>query len=220
MRLEKQEHSRPYRQHPSAVACCKNSCTPDTPTREQAPARRHPTSHRLKAVNRATTNLLVVFDFFELGVDDVVSLLSRFALRCSTFSGLSLLGVPLALILGIIAGLLDCIPYVGPLRAGVPAVLIALSVDPQLALYTVLLFLGIQMVHGYVLQPLIDSHTVRIAPGLIIVMQLVFGTIFGFAGIALATPLTATLMVLIKMLYVEDILGDRPQEQDGAPPSG
>ena len=138
----------------------------------------------------------------------------------ATSIGLGLLGVPLALILGIIAGLLDFIPYVGPIMAGVPAVLIALSVDPQLALYTVLLFLGIQMIHGYVLQPLIDSHTVRIAPGLIIVMQLVFGTIFGFAGIALATPLTATLMVLIKMLYVEDILGDRPQEQDGAPPSG
>jgi predicted PurR-regulated permease PerM len=51
-------------------------------------------------------------------------------------------------------------------------------------------------------------------------MQLIFGTIFGFAGIALATPMTATLMVLVKMLYVEDILGDRPEEQDGAPSSG
>jgi predicted PurR-regulated permease PerM len=133
----------------------------------------------------------------------------------ATSIGLSLLGVPLALILGIIAGLLDFIPYVGPIMAGVPAVLIALSLDPHLALYTVLLFLGIQMVHGYVIQPLIDSHTVRIAPGLIIVMQLVFGTIFGFAGIALATPLTAALMVLIKMLYVEDILGDRPNAEPG-----
>lgn len=138
----------------------------------------------------------------------------------ATTIGLSLLGVPLALILGIIAGLLDFIPYVGPVMAGVPAVLIALSIDPQLALYTVLLFLGIQMIHGYVIQPLIDSHTVQIPPAVIIVMQLIFGTIFGFAGIALATPMTATLMVLVKMLYVEDILGDRPQEQDGAPPSG
>jgi predicted PurR-regulated permease PerM len=138
----------------------------------------------------------------------------------ATSIGLSLLGVPLALILGIIAGLLDFIPYVGPIMAGVPAVLIALSIDPQLALYTVLLFLGIQIIHGYVIQPLIDSHTVQIAPALIIVMQLVFGTIFGFAGIALATPMTATLMVLVKMLYVEDILGDRPREEEGAAPGG
>jgi predicted PurR-regulated permease PerM len=138
----------------------------------------------------------------------------------ATAIGLSLLGVPLALILGIIAGLLDFIPYLGPILAGVPAVLIALTVDPQLASYTILLFLGIQMVHGYVMQPLIDSWAVALPPALIIVMQLIFGTIFGFAGIALATPMTATLMVLVRMLYVEDILGDRPQEQDGAPSSG
>jgi predicted PurR-regulated permease PerM len=138
----------------------------------------------------------------------------------STTIGLSLLGVPLALILGIIAGLLDFIPYVGPIMAGVPAVLIALSMDPQMALYTVMLFLGIQLVQGYVVQPLIDSHAVQVPPALVIVMQLIFGTIFGFAGIALATPMTAVLMVLVKMLYVEDILGDRPKEEDGAPPNG
>jgi predicted PurR-regulated permease PerM len=138
----------------------------------------------------------------------------------ATSVGLSLLGVPLGLILGIIAGLLDFIPYLGPIMAGVPAVLIALSVDPQLALYTIMLFAGIQLVQGYIVQPLIDSWAVEIAPALIIVMQLIFGTIFGFAGIALATPMTATLMVLVKMLYVEDILGDKPQEQDGAPSSG
>jgi predicted PurR-regulated permease PerM len=137
----------------------------------------------------------------------------------ATSVGLTLLGVPLGLILGIIAGLLDFIPYIGPIMAGVPAVLIALSVDPQLALYTVMLFAGIQLVQGYIVQPLIDSWAVEIAPALIIVMQLIFGTIFGFAGIALATPMTATLMVVVKMLYVEDILGDRPQEQDGAAPN-
>jgi predicted PurR-regulated permease PerM len=130
----------------------------------------------------------------------------------ATSVGLTLLGVPLGLILGIIAGLLDFIPYIGPIMAGVPAVLIALSVDPQLALYTVMLFAGIQLVQGYIVQPLIDSWAVDIAPALIIVMQLVFGTIFGFAGIALATPMTAVLMVLVKMLYVEDILGDRPKD--------
>jgi predicted PurR-regulated permease PerM len=93
-------------------------------------------------------------------------------------------------------------------------------VDPQLALYTIMLFAGIQVVQGYIVQPLIDSWAVEVAPALIIVMQLIFGTIFGFAGIALATPMTATLMVLVRMLYVEDILGDRPEEQDGAPSSG
>jgi len=129
-----------------------------------------------------------------------------------TSVGLSLLGVPLALILGIIAGLLDFVPYLGPIMAGVPAVLIAFSISPDMALYVLLLFTGIQVVQGYVLQPMIESHAVDLPPALIIAMQLVFGTLFGFAGVALATPLTAALKVLVQMLYVEDALGDKVEE--------
>jgi predicted PurR-regulated permease PerM len=136
--------------------------------------------------------------------------LSMLIVGIATAGGLTLLGVPLGLILGIIAGLLDFIPYIGPIMAGVPAVLIALSISPDLALYTVLLFLGIQTIEGYVLQPLVEARAVEIPPALTIVMQLVFGSLFSFAGIALATPLTAALMVLVDKLYVEDILGDRP----------
>ncbi len=131
-----------------------------------------------------------------------------------TSVGLSLLGVPLALILGIIAGLLDFVPYVGPIMAGVPAVLIAFSISPDMALYVVLLFAGIQVVQGYILQPMIESRAVDLPPALIIAMQLVFGTLFGFAGVALATPLTAALKVIVQMLYVEDMLGDKIEEDD------
>jgi predicted PurR-regulated permease PerM len=131
----------------------------------------------------------------------------------ATSIGLSMLGVPLALILGIIAGLLDFIPYLGPIMAGVPAVLLALSISPDLALYTVLLFLGIQLIEGYLLQPLIEAKAVDLPPALVIVMQLIFGTLFGFAGVALATPLAAGLSVLVKMLYIEDVLGDRPAQK-------
>jgi predicted PurR-regulated permease PerM len=135
--------------------------------------------------------------------------LSMLIVGVVTTIGLSLLGVPLALVLGIIAGLLDFIPYIGPILGGVPAVLLAFSISPELALYTVLLFVGVQTVEGYVLQPFVEARAVDIPPALTIVMQLVFGTLFGFAGVALATPLTATLMVLVQMLYVEDVLGDR-----------
>lgn len=131
-----------------------------------------------------------------------------------TSIGLSMLGVPLALILGIIAGLLDFIPYLGPILAGVPAVLIAFSMSPDLALYTILLFTGVQLVEGYLLQPLIESRAVDLPPALTIVMQLVFGTLFGFAGVALATPLAAALKVLVQMLYVEDVLGDKVEESE------
>jgi predicted PurR-regulated permease PerM len=125
-----------------------------------------------------------------------------------TAVGLSLLGIPLALILGIIAGLLDFIPYLGPLMAGVPALLIAFSASPEQALYVALLFGGIQLVQGYLVEPLIDQRTVALPPALTIAMQVLFGAVFGLAGVALATPLTAALMVLVTMLYVQDILGD------------
>lgn len=133
-----------------------------------------------------------------------------------TAVGLSLIGVPLALILGIIAGLLDFIPYLGPLMAGVPAVLIAFSDSPTMALYTLGLFAMIQLVEGYLLQPLIEQKTVSLPPALTIVMQVLFGALFGLAGVALATPLTAVLAVLVTMLYVQDVLGDNvrtPSEQ-------
>lgn len=133
--------------------------------------------------------------------------------------GLALLDVPLALILGLIAGLLDFIPYLGPLMAGVPAVLIAFSDSPTQALYVLLLFGAIQLAEGYLLSPLIERRTVSLPPALTIVMQLLFGALFGLAGVALATPLTAVLAVLVTMLYVQDVLDDpvrtpseRPQD--------
>ena len=126
-----------------------------------------------------------------------------------TAVGLSILGVPLALILGIIAGLLDFIPYLGPLMAGVPAVLIAFSDSPQLALYTLGLFGIVQLIEGYLLQPLIEQKTVSLPPALTIIMQVLFGALFGLAGVALATPLTAVLAVLVTMLYVQDVLKDK-----------
>jgi predicted PurR-regulated permease PerM len=128
-----------------------------------------------------------------------------------TTIGLTMLGVPLALILGIIAGLLDFIPYLGPIIAGVPAVLIAMTIDPQLALYTIALFTIVQLVEGYLLQPLIEARAVALAPALVIIMQLAFGAFFGLAGVALATPLTAVLAVLVGMLYIEDVLGDKAE---------
>jgi len=122
--------------------------------------------------------------------------------------GLSLLGIPLAMILGLIAGLLDFIPYLGPIMAGVPALLIAFSDSPEKAMYVVLLFGAIQLLEGYLLSPLIEKRTVSLPPALTIVMQLLFGALFGMAGVALATPLTAVLAVLVSMLYVQDVLGD------------
>ncbi|WP_420473766.1 AI-2E family transporter [Noviherbaspirillum sp. ST9] len=136
-------------------------------------------------------------------------LLSMTVVGAATAIGLTILGVPLALALGLVAGLLDFIPYIGPVLAAIPALLIAFSQGPMLALYVILLFIVLQLLEGYLLLPLIERKTVSMPPALTITMQVLMGLAFGLAGIALATPLTAVVAVLVAMLYVEDVLDDR-----------
>lgn len=125
-----------------------------------------------------------------------------------TALGLWFLGVPLPMLNGIITGTLNFIPNIGPFLAAVPAILLALAQDPMTALYTILLYLFIQNLEGFILTPLVQQQTVELPPVLILSAQIVFGICFGFLGVLLAVPLTAVGFVLIKMLYVEDALGD------------
>jgi predicted PurR-regulated permease PerM len=140
-------------------------------------------------------------------------LVGRFALMAIngalTAIGLKLLGIPLALTLGLLAGLLNFVPNFGPWIAAIPAVLIAFLQGPQQALYVAVLYLVLQSVDGYLLTPLVDRRSVELPPVLTITAQVILGLAFGFIGILLASPLTAVALILIKMLYIEDLLGDR-----------
>jgi predicted PurR-regulated permease PerM len=129
-----------------------------------------------------------------------------------TALGLWLLGVPLALTLGLIAGLLNFVPNFGPWIAAVPAVLIGFLQSPQQALYVALLYLILQSVDAYLLTPLVDRKSVQLPPVLTITAQVLLGLAFGFIGLLLASPLTAAGMILVQMLYVEDVIGDRVSE--------
>ena len=150
-----------------------------------------------------------------LGVlDDALGrwLLGRFALMlingALTALALWLLGVPLAVALGVIAGVLNFIPNFGPFIAAVPAVLIAFIESPQLALYTALVYVVVQMLDGYVFTPIVDRKSVDLPPVVTIAMQLLLGLLLGFMGLLVASPLAAVIMITVKMLYVEDVLGD------------
>jgi predicted PurR-regulated permease PerM len=131
-----------------------------------------------------------------------------------TWAGLALLGVPAAGGLGVIAGLLDIIPMVGPIIAGVPAVLLAFTVSPLTALWTLLLFLGIQQLQGNFLQPMIQKHAVDIPPAMLLFAVLAFGLLFGFLGVLLAAPLTIVSYILVRRIYVEAILGKPVTDAD------
>jgi predicted PurR-regulated permease PerM len=139
-------------------------------------------------------------------------LLGRFGLMVIngtlTAVALSVLGVPLALMLGAIAGLLNFIPNFGPFIAAVPAIVLALAQGPQTALYTTVVYLVVQMVDGYILTPLVDRKSVELPPVVTLSAQLLLGIMFGFIGLVVASPVAAAVMIVVEMVYVEDVLGD------------
>lgn len=142
----------------------------------------------------------------------VGQLISMAVLFVSTWVMLWILEVPLAFLLGLITGLLTFIPYLGPIIALVPILLIAFVESPTLALWVLGLYLVIQNLEANVLMPIIFKKTVHLPPALTVVAQLLLGGMLGFIGIILATPLMAVAMVLVRMIYVEDVLKDNVEQ--------
>lgn len=126
-----------------------------------------------------------------------------------TTIGLWILGIPLAPTLGLLTGLLAFIPNFGPILSAVPPMLLGLMISPMDAIYVVLLYLLVQAIESNIVTPQVQKRTVSMPPVLGMVGQLLFGVFFGFLGLLLATPLVAAIITLVKMLYVEDVLGDR-----------
>jgi predicted PurR-regulated permease PerM len=117
--------------------------------------------------------------------------------------GLWLLGVPAAIALAVLAGLLEFIPIIGPIIASIPAIAVALMVSPMTALWVTLFYIAIQQLEGNVLMPVVMRGMVHLPPALTILFQSIMAVIFGFFGLVLAVPILAAVMVLVKTLYVE-----------------
>ena len=133
-------------------------------------------------------------------------LAAMIAVGCLTFAGLSLLGMPLALSLSLIALLLEFIPFIGPILSGVPAVLVAFTVGPTEALYVALLYLFIHQIEGNVVMPIVQKWAVALPPALGILSVVMFGLLFGLPGVVFAVPLMVVVIALVKTLYVDGAL--------------
>ena len=120
--------------------------------------------------------------------------------------GLWLLGMPAALTLGLLAGVLDFVPFVGPIVAAVPAVLLALASDPASAIWVVALYLLVQQIEGNIITPLFQKRAVELPPALLLFSLVACGLVFGMAGVLFAEPLTVVIFVLVKRLYVREAL--------------
>jgi predicted PurR-regulated permease PerM len=131
------------------------------------------------------------------------------AIGIVTTAVLLILRVKAAFALGILAGLLEFIPTIGPVLSAVPAVAMGFLDSPHKALYVVLGFWGIQFAENHLLIPLLMKGGVDVPPALTILAQALMALLFGFLGLMCAVPLLAATMVAVKMLYVEGVVGER-----------
>lgn len=122
--------------------------------------------------------------------------------------GLWLAGVPQFLVLALAAAALTAIPFLGPIVAAIPGTLLALLQGPVVAAWAVGVYVLSQAVENYVVTPLVQQQMVNLPPVLTIAAVTLAGALFGVLGMIVATPLAVALLTAVKMLYVEDVLGD------------
>jgi len=135
--------------------------------------------------------------------------LDMLLLGVMTFIGMWAIGVPLPFALAVMSGVAVFVPYIGPVVATIPGLLLALSVSPRMAAYAAIVYAVVLTIEGNISQPLFQRWTVSLPPIFNLLAILVFAPLFGIWGAVLATPLAVAMWVLIQMVYVEDVLDDR-----------
>lgn len=121
--------------------------------------------------------------------------------------GLLILGVDMWLILAISAGLLNVIPNFGPIIAMIPAVLVALLTSPTQALMVAGLYLTVQIIESNLITPNVQKKLLNTPPALLILFQVLMGTLTGGWGIVLAVPMLVIVITMVKHLYLDDNMG-------------
>jgi predicted PurR-regulated permease PerM len=133
-------------------------------------------------------------------------LIAMLVIGVMTGAGLWLLGVQSWLVLGILAGFFEFIPFAGPILSAIPGILIALVQSPQLALWTALMYVFVQHSEAYLIQPIIQQYAVDVPAVVLLFSLLAFAVLFGAIGVLFAAPLSVVTYVLVKRLYVIEAL--------------
>lgn len=127
--------------------------------------------------------------------------------------GLLIVGIPAALALAVIAGILEFIPIVGPIIASIPAIAVGLTDSPMTALWVTVVYIVVQQIESNLITPLVMRGTVHLPPALTVLFQSLMAVVFGFLGLLLAVPLLAVALVAGRTLYVEPM--ERREGQPG-----
>lgn len=125
-----------------------------------------------------------------------------------TFLGLTILGVNYALTLALIAGLTEFVPYLGPILAAIPAIFLAFTQSPTLALFVLILYYIIQLVENNIIVPKLMQKVIGLNPIIIIVVLLVGFKIAGIVGIILSIPVATAVSVFVKDLFEGKEMGE------------
>jgi predicted PurR-regulated permease PerM len=133
---------------------------------------------------------------------------------CS-IAGLWLIGINFPVLLGILAGILTFIPYLGPLVSAIPALLVAGLQGLWPMIYVAILYLALHILEGYFVAPLIQRRAASIAPAFLLSAQVIGGAVAGIFGIGLAAPLALVFTVIIQLGYVQDVIGEEPHLPSG-----
>jgi predicted PurR-regulated permease PerM len=129
-----------------------------------------------------------------------------------TYIGLLALGVDYALVLALIAGLLEIVPYIGPIVAVIPAAFFAFIQNPPLAVAVIILYLVIQQVENHLLVPMIMSKSVGLNPIMVILGILIGGSLGGLIGAIIAVPLISAIQVFASDVFNRESLGEIGEE--------
>jgi predicted PurR-regulated permease PerM len=132
-----------------------------------------------------------------------------------SYVALLLIGVPSPAALALIAALTEIVPYLGPFIGAVPALLVALSLGIVPVLWVAAAYLGIHLIEGYFIAPMLQRRFVHIPPALALIGIVAMGLLFGTFGVVLAVPLTTAIMTAVKVFYIRDTLheeADIPEE--------
>ncbi len=129
-----------------------------------------------------------------------------------TWVMLSLGGVPMAALLGLVTGVLAFIPNIGAITSGVLMVAVGFSAGPEQGLYAIFVYFLVQNIDGYLILPYIARKTVDLAPAIVLAMQLLMGALFGILGVLFADPILATLKVVLVDLSGGERTAAKPEE--------
>lgn len=132
-----------------------------------------------------------------------------------TWIGLLIMDIPMALTLALFSGLLTLVPNFGPIVALIPALMIAMLKGMDYALFVFILYTSLQATEANLITPFIQHRMIRLPLAMILFAQVILGLFSGVLGLILAVPIVAIAMVLVKMLYIEDVLKDEDVKVKG-----